>query len=132
MIAIVCVQLGKIPRMEELRSNTKYLTTYKLHQMDGHTVDHIKQQKLQDDTLYVACRASSATFTFDKLSKSIVTPFKLESDDSIYIFPASCLKMSLSVVHDYGAHDSISYHNILPKNHWHLIFKSKIEYFMNK
>ena len=106
--------------------------TYKLVKMDGHTVKHIKDNQLRDDTLYVACRASTVSFTFDKLSKSIVTPFKLKSDDTVYIFPAACLKMSLCVVRDFGSRDSISYHNILPQNHWHLIFKSKIEYFMNK
>ena len=114
----------------------KYTTpgfpTYKLVKMDGHSVQHIKENQIRDDTLYVACRASTGSYTFDKLSKSIVTPFKLKSDDTVYIFPASCLKMSLCVVRNFGAQDSISYHNILPQNHWHLIFKSKIQFFMNK
>ena len=136
--------IGKITGF--VRYTTPGYPTYKLVEMDGHSVEHIAEEMMQDNTLYVVFRASNDYFTesaaernsdkyTDKerekglvhcLSEYLATPFELQPTDTSYIFPVSSIKKALTVVTDYGSHNTISYIHVLHQHEWGVIFADLI------
>ena len=129
-----------------VRYRTPGYPTYKLVDLDGYSKEDIATQRMVDDTLYVVFRASSDYYTEDEtekmsekytleretknvhsLSDYIVTPFNMEISDSSYIFPVDCMKKALTVVTDYGSHNSASHLHVLHEHEWGAVFRDHLE-----
>ena len=136
--------IGKISGF--IRYKTPGYPTYKLVKMDGFSPEQIAEENMEDDTLYVVFRASvdffaesHAEMNSDKytdeerkkkkvhsLSEYLATPFELQPKDTSYIFPISSIKKALTVVTDYGSHNTISYIHVLHQHEWGGIFSDLI------
>ena len=106
--------------------------SYKLVKVDNLTKEEIKEKGLTDDTLYVALWGSETYIKEETLLKHIATPFDMEKKAPVYVLPASTIVRPLAVVPGYGAEESRSFINVLPKKEWSGIFKSVIEELMKK
>ena len=115
-----------------LRFNTPGFPTPKLLDVPGSSPAEIWKNKLVDESLYCVVRASQGFWTEETLMKKIVTPFKMEGNEKIFILPVESIIRPLVVVTNFGTMDRLSFVHVLPKKDWGQIFKRRIEMEMKK
>jgi hypothetical protein len=98
-------------------------------------IDRRKPQDLlksneKDDTIYVALHAANRVMSYEALSTRMITKFTITDDDSIYVFPVTCIKKPLIVARNFGAGSVRSYLCCMPRSEWPDLWARRIRAYM--
>ena len=122
--------IGKI--LGFFRYNTPGVPTPYLVEKLGTTSENIQLDRTQNDTLYVAVRASTENYSEEELDGTMFTPFSVQEGDTGFIIPVSKIIQPLLVVRDFGTKNSLQYINCLPQQKWGSLFTRLIKQLMEE